>query len=362
MSTPDGVDRGWLDAAVRIASPHLGTTAENPTVGALVVDPETQVLLGRGVTAPGGRPHAEPQALAQAGEGAHGATLYVTLEPCNHWGRTPPCVEAVLRTGIGRVVIGRVDPDPRTAGQSVRKMEAAGLEVAVLDHAPSRRLHEGFVSRVGRGRPFVSAKLAVSADGMVGRPFEANVPITGPIARRWTHMQRATSDAILTGGSTAIIDNPQLTVRLKGLEQRSPRRFVLAGAEPLSPELNLFDPSLGPQAEVIATPDRLLAEGIPVCRLGGRGRPDLGRVLEFLGENGIGRLLVEGGPTLTEAFLALGLVDRFYLLQSPQTIGSDGQPAIVHDSMENRLHAAGLAEVDRRSLGDDMVRTFERVI
>jgi diaminohydroxyphosphoribosylaminopyrimidine deaminase/5-amino-6-(5-phosphoribosylamino)uracil reductase len=141
------LDLRWLDAAARIASPWLGTTAENPTVGALVVDEVHQVLLGRGVTARGGRPHAEPQALQEAGGRARGRTLYVTLEPCNHWGRTPPCADAVVRAGIRRVVIGLVDPDPRTAGDGIRRMQEAGLEVVVADHAPSRRLHEGFLSR-----------------------------------------------------------------------------------------------------------------------------------------------------------------------------------------------------------------------
>ena len=360
MSTPEGDDRRWLDAAVRIATPFLGTTAENPTVGALVVDPRTHVLLGRGITASGGRPHAEPQALAEAGEGARGATLYVTLEPCNHWGRTPPCVDAVLRAGIGRVVVGQVDPDPRTAGESVSKLRAAGLEVVVLDHAPSRRLHEGFVSRVRRGRPFLSAKLAVSADGMVGRPVTGNVAITGEIARRWTHMQRVLSDAILVGGATANIDNPRLDVRLPGLEWRSPRRFVLLRSGPVSPDLILFDPDRGQPARIIAAEGSPVPEGLEVLRVSSGNSPDLHAALEALGAQGIGRLLLESGPALIEAGLADGLVDRFYLLRSPRVIGPDGQRATDEGSMENRLYAAGLLEVDRRALGDDMVQTFER--
>ncbi len=215
MTRPRHDDEAWLDAAVATAAPLLGTTADNPTVGAIVVDSSGHEL-ARAVTAPGGRPHAETQALALAGAAARGATLYVTLEPCNHWGQTPPCVDAVLAAGIGRVVIGVIDPDPRTAGGGLERLAAAGVDVVVADHAGSRRLHEGHIARKTRGRPFVIAKLAVSADGMIGRRDEANVAITGEEARAFTHQQRATSDAIMVGGATANIDDPRLSVRVEG--------------------------------------------------------------------------------------------------------------------------------------------------
>ncbi len=297
-------DLHWLDAAVALAAPMLGTTAENPTVGAIVVDPLTNTMLGQGVTAPGGRPHAEPQALAMAGNAARGAMLYVTLEPCHHWGRTPPCVEAVLAAGIARVVIGMVDPDPRTAGESVKRLLAADVDVLVADHAPSRRLHEGFITRVTLGRPFITAKLAVSADGMIGRPYTPNVAITGPEAQAFTHARRAVSDAILVGGSTANIDNPRLSVRIPGLEDRRPLRVVLAGAQPLFANLNLFANVDSQRTVIIGLSGQRTPANIEFWPIPGTHRPDLADVFATMGAHGINSVLVEGGSALTEALLS----------------------------------------------------------
>jgi diaminohydroxyphosphoribosylaminopyrimidine deaminase/5-amino-6-(5-phosphoribosylamino)uracil reductase len=356
-------DLRWLDAAARIASPYLGTTAENPTVGALVVDP-SGVLLGRGVTASGGRPHAEPQALDQAGEGARGATLYVTLEPCNHWGRTPPCADAVLHAGIARVVIGIVDPDPRTAGESIQRFRAAGLDVIIADHAPSRRLHEGYIMRQTAQRPFVSAKLAVSADGMIGRKDRGNFAITGDSARRWTHMQRALSDAVVVGSETARLDDPKLTVRLKGLENRTALRVVISGAHPIDTHLELIASLTGYPVAIITTIDQQIdaPASVSVIRVGGQdSRPDLAEALHALAEKGIGRLLVEGGATLNDSLLDAGLIDRFYLLSSDVVVGPEGVPATATGELHERLVDAGLSLVDQRDLGADKVRTFERI-
>ncbi|SFZ81342.1 diaminohydroxyphosphoribosylaminopyrimidine deaminase [Devosia enhydra] len=356
-------DLRWLDSAVRTATPWLGTTAENPTVGALVVDPVRQILLGRGVTARGGRPHAETQALAQAGAAAAGATLYVTLEPCNHWGRTPPCSDAVIRAGIARVVIGITDPDPRTAGAGVAKLRAAGIAVEVLDHGPSARLHEGHVSRKQRRRPFVTLKLAVSADGMIGKLGKANLPITGSLAQRWTHMQRALSDGVMVGARTARIDDPRLSVRLPGLEGRRPLRIVLAGAEPLPADLTLFaKDSAQPTLVIAQNPSTLsLPDHVQVAALPSVGHErSLVSALEMLSSRGVARLLVEGGARLAEALLVEGLADRIHLLFSPVTVGEGGVAAPGGWALVDRIAAAGFAEVDRRALGDDMLRTFEK--
>jgi diaminohydroxyphosphoribosylaminopyrimidine deaminase/5-amino-6-(5-phosphoribosylamino)uracil reductase len=352
-------DADWLDAAVALAEPHLGTTAENPTVGAIILD-GVCARLGQAVTAPGGRPHAETRAIAEAGETARGATLYVTLEPCNHWGKTPPCSDAIVAAGLARVVIGVLDADPRTAGQSVEKMRAAGITVAVLEHRGSARLHEGFLTRQRLGRPFVTAKLAVSADGMIGRLREPNVPITGEIARNFTHLQRATSDAIMVGGSTANIDNPRLSVRLDGYEDRKPLRVVLAGKEPLFPDLNLFAKESGQPTAVIGLAHRPPPDGVTFLPVPGKHFAELPDVLKVLGDHGINRLLVEGGSALTGALLNDRLVDRFLLLESPEKIGPEGQPALVRRSIEEGIADAGLVQVDQRKLGADNLRTFER--
>ncbi|RUT32541.1 bifunctional diaminohydroxyphosphoribosylaminopyrimidine deaminase/5-amino-6-(5-phosphoribosylamino)uracil reductase RibD [Arsenicitalea aurantiaca] len=363
--TPDAsVDLRWMDAAVRVARPYRGTTAENPVVAALVVDQGTGILISRAVTARGGRPHAETQALNAAGARAKGATLYVTLEPCNHWGRTPPCSDAIVKAGLGRVVVGLRDPDPRTAGQGVARIEAAGIPVTLLEHPPSRALNEGFVSRQVRGRPFVTLKLAVSADGMIGARGVGNHPVTGAVAKRWTHMQRALSDAVMVGGATARIDDPRLTVRLKGFEQRSHLRLVMAGAEGVDPKLNLIGGVSGYPTAIIAlkgaaVPNFHMLDVIEVPP-GRTGRPDIPETLKALGRRGINTLLVEGGARLTEAFLAAEAADRVHLLESPVSIGRAGLPATTMGTITGRLRGAGFIEVDRRALGDDMLRTFEK--
>jgi diaminohydroxyphosphoribosylaminopyrimidine deaminase/5-amino-6-(5-phosphoribosylamino)uracil reductase len=363
LSDVSARDLRWLDAATRLAHPYLGTTAENPTVGAIVVDEQLQLVFGRAVTAKGGRPHAETQALAEARGSARGRTLYVTLEPCNHWGRTPPCADAVIQAGIGRVVIGLLDPDPRTAGSSIERLRRAGIPVALADHEPSRFLHEAHIMRKTRGRPFITAKLAVSKDGMIGLRDTANAPITGEEARRWTHMERAMSDAVMIGAGTAKIDDPQLTVRLEGLEHRTHMRIILAGATSLDTSLNLIDGVSGYPTVIIAEQGNTfdIPPEVQVIEVEGKnGRPNLRKAMVALSDRGVGRLLVEGGAKLTESLIAAELVDRFHLLRGETIIGRNGVPATTLGSMEGRLRAAGFAEVDRRPLGADIVCTFER--
>ncbi|MHB1101236.1 MAG: bifunctional diaminohydroxyphosphoribosylaminopyrimidine deaminase/5-amino-6-(5-phosphoribosylamino)uracil reductase RibD [Devosia sp.] len=363
MNDVSARDRRWLDAAARLARPYLGTTAENPTVGAIIVDEDLQLVFGRAVTAKGGRPHAETQAIAEARGSARGRTLYVTLEPCNHWGRTPPCADAVIQAGIARVVVGLLDPDPRTRGAGIGRLRQAGIDVALADHAPSRQLHEAHIKRKTRGLPFVTAKLAVSRDGMIGLLDQGNVPITGEAARRWTHMERALSDAVMVGARTARIDDPQLTVRLKGLEQRTHMRVILAGAQPFDTSLNLIDGVSFYPTVIVAEQGRGfdVPPEVRVIEVEGKnGRPNLRKALAALAQRGIGRLMVEGGASLTEALIAAELIDRFHLLTGTTTVGRKGVPATILGSIDGRLRAAGFAEVDRRALGADMLRTFER--
>lgn len=356
-------DERWLDSAVRIATPFLGTTAENPTVAALVVAPDGR-LVGRAVTAKGGRPHAETQALTMAGRDARGATLYVTLEPCNHWGRTPPCADAVLRSGVTRVVIGQLDPDPRTSGQSIERFRRAGLDVVVANHKPSYRLHEAHFTRKAGKRSFVTVKLAVSADGRIGKPGIGNFAISGDTARRWTHMERAKADAVMVGANTAIVDNPKLTVRLPGLEQRTPMRVILAGASPLPKTLSLvYDLPIYPVL-VLSTPDNELKLPPSVEQLkveGTNKRPHLPAALKALADRGIAHLFVEGGARLSEGLLALKLVDRFEWIESPLSVGEDGVLAsAARGGLAERLAGSGLVETGKMPLGEDTLRTFER--
>jgi diaminohydroxyphosphoribosylaminopyrimidine deaminase/5-amino-6-(5-phosphoribosylamino)uracil reductase len=231
-ATADETDRRFMAAAIRMSRWHLGLTATNPSVGTLIVrdDGAGPRIVGRGVTAIGGRPHAEPQALAEAGELARGATAYVTLEPCAHHGRTPPCAEALIAAGVARVVGAASDPDQRVSGRGYAMLREAGIEVVervLADEAAD--LMAGYLIRSVRKRPEVTLKLAVSADGMIGRQGAGQVAITGDMSRAQVHAMRAEADAILIGIGTALADDPELTCRLPGMERRSPVRIVLDG-------------------------------------------------------------------------------------------------------------------------------------
>lgn len=362
MSPTRPEDVRWLDAAVRIARPYLGTTSSNPTAGALVVEPASQRLLGRGVTASGGRPHAERLALRAAGAAARGATLYLTLEPCAHWGRTPPCVDEIIRCGIKRVVIGVADPDPKTHGHGVARLKQAGVEVVSAHHGGCFKLHEGHISRQILGRPFLTAILAVSADGMVADASGARLQLSEE-AQRWIQMQRAHSDGVLVGAETARIDNLDLTVELSGLESRTPLRVILAGSRALDPRTGLIAKVWGYRVAVVALIDKQLE--LPadkeVLRVGGfNGRPDLGEALSALSRKGIARLQVETGPTLLNGLFDAGFIDRFHLISTERELGARGIPARPHGSLEARLETLGFWPVDQAALGVDKLRTYER--
>lgn len=327
------LDRRFMAAAIRLARRNLGATGPNPSVGAICVawTPEGPVVVGRGVTAPDGRPHAEPQALAQAGDRARGSTLYVTLEPCSHWGKAPPCADAVVAAGVARVVVAMDDPDPRVSGAGYDKLRKAGITVVrgvLTDEA--RDGLAGFLSRVERSRPRVLLKLAVSADGHVGRVGVANLPITGPAARARAQLMRMEADAIAVGIGTATIDDPELTVRLAGLEHRSPMRVVFDAALALSPTSRLVRSARTVPTLVVTSDEIHPTLGVELTALGVRilpvaardGRIDLAAALRALAGEGVNTLMLEGGAALAEAFLATDLVDRIALFRSPAPLAA----------------------------------------
>jgi len=263
-------DEHFMAAAIRLSRWHLGRTSTNPSVGCLIV--RDGVVVGRAVTAVGGRPHAEPQALAEAGALARGATAYVTLEPCSHHGKTPPCAEALIAYGVARVVISVTDPDPRVSGRGIGMLREAGIEVdAGVLEAEGRRSLAGYLTRQTKNRPYVTLKLAVSADGMIGRKGEGQVAITGPLARAQVHALRAETDAILVGIGTAIADDPELTVRLPGLEAQSPIRIVLDPSLALPLTSKLVETARKVPVIVVASEEvsLLQAEGLPPSALPG---------------------------------------------------------------------------------------------
>lgn len=354
-------DRRWLDAAARYAAPFVGTTADNPAVAALVVDPRSQTLIARAVTGRGGRPHAEAEAVGRAGFEAAGCTLYVTHEPCHHWGRTPPCVDAIIRAGIMRVVIGAADPLAPGAGAT--QLESAGIETILARHGPSLALHAGHILRHGAGRPFVTVALAVSADGMLTRQGEGR-SIVGAAARQWIDMLRTRSDAVLVGGATARDDDPALAVSVPGLVRRTPLRIVLAGAAGVDRKVNLIGGFSGYRTAIIAeTAARVDAPvSVETIRVAGRnGRPDLAAALKALAERHIQNLLVEPGQQLTAALLEADLVDRFALFTGYKRLGTGARPASPDGPIADLIGAAGMVEVDRQPLGDDNLTLYERL-
>jgi len=353
--------------ALALGRRGLGRTWPNPAVGAVVV--KDGVVAGRGWTQPGGRPHAETQALGRAGAAARGATLYTTLEPCSHYGKTAPCADAVIAAGVARVVSALVDPNPEVAGAGHWRMAEAGIVVEVgIGGDAARREHAGHIRRVQDGRPHVILKLAVSADGKAGLGGRRPAPITGEAARARVHFMRATSDAVLTGIGTALADDPQLTCRLPGMVDRSPVRVVLDGKLRLPLKSKLVTSAQQTPLWVVtaegapAAPELALkAQSVEVLRVPSRnGRLDLAAVLKLLAGRGITRVMVEAGPILTTEFISAGLVDEAALFRSPTPIGPDGIDAVEKLSFSALAQSAGLQAVGREQIGVDMVETFER--
>lgn len=368
----DPFDRHMMALALRAARTGLGTTAPNPCVGAVIADETTGEVIATARTAPGGRPHAEPLATAAARERARGKTVYVTLEPCSHFGKTPPCVDAIVAAGLARVVIAQEDPDPRVAGRGVALLREAGIAVTrgvLTDEA--RWVTRGHIVRVTERRPFIQLKLALGADGVVPRGASgAPLFVTGEIARAHGHMLRARADAILVGAGTVRDDNPDLRCRLPGLAARSPIRVVVAGEHLPSASSRLATTALEVPVWIMSSArtlqaNRAEAESLKEagCRLFTvgevGGRPWLPAVCEALVAEGITRLLVEGGPTLWRGFAELGLVDEVRLFRAlagcePPPSAAPPDPAVLSGLLPGlQLHA-----VDSRRLGPDRLTTL----
>jgi diaminohydroxyphosphoribosylaminopyrimidine deaminase/5-amino-6-(5-phosphoribosylamino)uracil reductase len=361
-------DRRFMQLALALGRRGLGRTAPNPAVGAVVV--KDGVIVGRGWTQPGGRPHAEPEALARAGAAARGATLYVTLEPCSHVGKSPPCADAIIAAGISRVVSAIEDPNPQVAGQGHARLRAAGIVVDVGTCAEeAARDHAGHFRRVRDGRPHVILKLAVSPDDKIGGAGGTPIAITGEAARARVHLLRAQCDAVLIGSGTACADDPLLTCRLPGMATRSPARVVLDRALRLSGGSRLVHSArevplwvmTSDTAEASAAA-KLGAAGAQVLRVGAAENSlDLGEVLRALTGRGVTRLMVEGGAQVAASFVAADLVDEVWLLRGTQAIGADGVPALgalplsaITQSPALRIRASDMLE-------NDTLTIYERV-
>ena len=358
-----------MRAALALARRGLGNAWPNPAVGCVLV--KDGRVIGRGWTQPGGRPHAETEALRRAGEAARGATAYVTLEPCSHHGRTPPCCEALAGAGIARVVMAMRDPDSRVNGRGLAMLRGAGIVVEEgLLEAEARALNAGFFRRIQAGMPVVTLKLASTLDGRIATASGESRWITGEAARREVHALRARHDAILVGSGTVLADDPDLTCRIPGME-RVPMLRVVADARLRTPEAaRLVQGAQVAPVLIITAPGHPPAAQAPFMAAGAdivtvpahaAGGLDLPSLLRALGRRGVTRVLAEGGAGLAAALLRQGLVDRLVWFHAPAVMGGDGHPAL------EGLRLAALSAMPRfrrtaqRALGDDMLSEFERI-
>jgi diaminohydroxyphosphoribosylaminopyrimidine deaminase/5-amino-6-(5-phosphoribosylamino)uracil reductase len=371
--TSNEQDRRFMGLALHVARRILGQTAPNPAVGAVIADEATGEVIARGWTQVSGRPHAEAHALERAGALAQGKTMYVTLEPCSYHGRTyprisktMPCAEAILAAGMRRVVVATTDPNPEIAGRGVAVLRDAGVAVDIgLMGEEARWLTAGHILRMTRGRPLVQLKIAVSGDGLIAPGEGAPVWVTGPEARWYAHLLRAHADAVLVGRKTVEDDDPELTCRLPGLAHRSPRRVVLDPKFRISPQLKMFQPAqrvpiiiFGAAGEKAAGyPPGVEARHVAVDA---GGRLDLHAVLRSLAKDGVTRVLVEGGPTISSALVGADLADEVIIARGTEPLGAAGRKPFGAQGLEVLDDAGHWQLADSRRIGIDTLSLHRR--
>ena len=360
-------DLPHMRAALALGRRGLGTTWPNPSVGCVIV--RDGRVVGRGHTAPGGRPHAEPTALAMAGEQAKGATAYVTLEPCCHWGRSPPCTGALIDAGIARVVVAATDPDPRVNGQGLAKLQAAGIAVEtglLADEALETLI--GFITRITLGRPMVTLKLASTLDGRIATHGGQSQWITDTQARRLGHAMRGRHDAVMVGVGTVLADNPDLTCRIPGFRP-TPNVRIVADSHLRTP---LTSRLLATAAEIptwfllregtnLAREEAFTAIGAKLIKIPGSSMGvDLTLAMTALGTAGLTRVLVEGGGQLAAALLRADLVDRIAWFHAPASMGGDGWPAVQAFVIETLAAMPRFRRHCVTAIGTDMLSEYSR--
>lgn len=359
-------DLSHMRAALALARRGLGNTWPNPAVGCVLVK-DGQVV-GRGWTQPGGRPHAETEALRRAGPAARGATAYVTLEPCSHWGRTPPCCDALTQAGVARVVCAMRDPDSRVDGRGFVRLREAGIAVEEgLCEAEARAVNAGFIKRILHGLPLVTLKLATTLDGRIATGTGESRWITGPEARRAAHGLRAQHDAVLVGSGTVIMDDPELTTRLPGAKPVADLR-VVADARLRTPATARLVATARAVPTWLATapghPPPALAPfqdaGVEVLKVPrAEGGLELRELLRALARRGVTRVLAEGGAGIAAALLREGLVDRLAWFHAPGVMGGDGMPAAYPLPVTSLAGMPRFRRIRSRALGADLLTEFE---
>jgi diaminohydroxyphosphoribosylaminopyrimidine deaminase/5-amino-6-(5-phosphoribosylamino)uracil reductase len=359
-------DLAYMRAALGLAGRGIGRVAPNPAVGCILV--KDGVVVGRGWTQPGGRPHAETEALRRAGDRAKGATAYVTLEPCAHHGKTPPCADALIAAGVARVVAALEDPDPRVAGRGLKRLAAAGIDVfSGLCAAEAAELNAGFLMRVRDGRPLVTLKLASSLDGRIATHGGQSQWITGVEARARGHLLRRQNDAVMVGSGTVLADDPELTVRLPGLEQPAPLRIVVDGRlrTPLTAKLVKTAKTVRTLLVTLPKADARRLHVFKECGVeilevppDTQGSIDPHLMMKALGGLGLTRILVEGGATLAAALLAAKAIDRVAWFRSATIIGGDGLAAVKSIGVELLADQTRLRRDGVVPCGGDLLETF----
>lgn len=357
-----------MRAALTLARRGLGNVAPNPAVGCILVRPDLGGrVVGRGWTRSGGRPHAETEALGRAGDLARGATAYVTLEPCAHHGKTPPCADALVAAGIARAVVAVEDPDPRVAGKGTARLREAGIEVvAGVLEAEAAELNAGFFLKIQQGRPLFTLKMATSLDGRIATRSGDSKWITGGESRARAHLLRADHDAILVGIGTVLADDSLLTCRLPGLADRHPVRIVADSRLRLPLTSQLVRTAKDVPTWMLTLPGNSPARldvyreaGVTVIEVGpdAAGRPDLLKAAQELAWRGLTRVLIEGGGHLAAGALRAGLVDRVAWFHAPFLIGGDGIPAVAAFGLDRLAEAPAFVRSGLQALGADLLTT-----
>ncbi len=351
--------------ALSLGRRGMGRVWPNPAVGCVIVKDGT--IVGRGRTADGGRPHAEPQALAQAGDAACGATAYVSLEPCAHYGKTPPCAETLISSGVARVVIACTDPDPRVAGRGIAMLQAAGIEVTLgVREAEAQRDHAGFFSRVTKSRPWVTLKLATTLDGRIATATGQSQWITGPDARRLVHMQRARHDAVMVGAGTVRADDPSLTVRGLGID-RQPVRVVVSRRMDLPADCVLTRTARetpvwlchGQDVTTRLQPWSEAGVQMVPCAVE-HGQVSVVSALTALAERGLTRVFCEGGGALAASLLLADVVDELVVFTAGMGIGAEGMPALGAMGIDTLSDAPRFALAEVTQVGADVMTIWRR--
>ena len=358
-----------MRSALGLAQRAIGGSWPNPAVGCVLV--KHGRVVGRGWTQPGGRPHAETEALERAGSAASDAVAHITLEPCAHSGRTPPCADALIEAGISRAVIAMRDPDPRVNGMGIGRLREAGITVTEdVCGQEAAEIVAGFVLRISSGRPLITLKLGTTLDGRIGTRTGASQWITGPESRAFAHLLRDRHDGVLVGAQTAVADNPSLTCRLPGFNDRSSVRIFVDGSKQLPNSHDLIGNAHSVPTWVLTarneTENRCISmasHGVQVIRVASavNGGIDILDALQELGKRGLNSVLVEGGGSLAASLLHADLVDRLVLFRAPMMIGADGIAAVANLGIDRLDLMPSFTRSSLHELGTDVVERYSRI-